>query len=85
MTCHGEGQKQCKLTAQIGPSITANCIDCHMPKQLSHAVAVYLQGADAPTPALMRTHYIKIYPDETQKILTLLKQKDAHTRSGSKK
>ena len=76
VTCHSEGHgKICGMTKQIGSAITENCIDCHMPKQLSHAVAVYLQGADAPTPALMRTHYIKIYPDETQKILNLLKQK----------
>jgi hypothetical protein len=79
MNCHSESHgKMCKMTDQIGPSIANNCIDCHMPKQLSHAVAVYLQGADAPTPALMRTHYIKIYPDETQKILTLLKKKKVY-------
>jgi len=77
INCHSDGHgKLCKMTKQIGPSITENCIDCHMPKQLSHAVAVYLQGADAPTPALMRTHYIKVYPDETQKILDLLKHKN---------
>jgi len=76
ISCHSEGhEKICKMTSQIGPSITQNCIDCHMPKQLSHAVAVYLQGADAPTPALMRTHYIKTYPSETQKILNLLRNK----------
>jgi len=76
MSCHSEGHgKLCKMTNEIGASITENCIDCHMPKQLSHAVAVYLQGADAPTPALMRTHYIKIYPGETQKMLNLLKNK----------
>jgi hypothetical protein len=79
VSCHNESHgKMCKMADQIGPSITENCIDCHMPKQLSHAVAVYLQGADAPTPALMRTHYIKIYPDETQKILALLKKKKVY-------
>ncbi len=78
INCHSEGHgKLCKMTNEIGPSITQNCIDCHMPKQLSHAVAVYLQGADAPTPALMRTHYIKIYQNETEKILTLLKNKNS--------
>jgi hypothetical protein len=80
ISCHSEGhEKICKMTGQIGPSITQNCIDCHMPRQLSHAVAVYLQGADAPTAALMRTHYIKTYPNETQKILNLLrKQNSSH-------
>jgi hypothetical protein len=44
-----------------------------MPKQMSHAVAVYLQGNDIPTSALMRTHYIKIYPDESKKFFNELK------------
>jgi hypothetical protein len=75
MNCHSEDHgKSCKMTASIGTAITQNCIDCHMPKQPSHAVAVYLQGADAPTPALMRTHYITIYPKETNKILVALKK-----------
>ena len=78
ISCHNESHgKLCTMTDKIGPSITQNCIDCHMPKQFSHAVAVYLQGADAPTPALMRTHYIKSYPNETQKILNLLKNKNS--------
>jgi hypothetical protein len=75
VTCHSEGHvKLCKMTAAIGPSITTNCIDCHMPKQPSHAVAVYLEGSDTPTPALMRTHYIKVYQEESKKILQLLKR-----------
>jgi hypothetical protein len=75
MTCHSEGHgKLCKMTTAIGPSITKNCIDCHMPKQPSHAVAVYLEGSDTPTPALMRTHYIKVYQEESKKILQLLKR-----------
>jgi len=61
------------MTAAIGPVITQNCIDCHMPKKSSHAVAVFLQGADVPTPALMRTHYITIYPEETKKVMDKLK------------
>lgn len=76
-TCHAEGhEKTCKLTATIGPAIQQNCIDCHMPKQPSHAVAVYLQGADAPTPALLRTHFIKVYPDETEKMMRLLMKRN---------
>jgi len=68
------------MTAVIGKAITQNCIDCHMPKQPSHAVAVYLEGADAPTPALMRTHYIKIYPEETEKVLKTIKRKSFSTK-----
>lgn len=69
-SCHNKAHgKECKMTETIGGAITQNCIDCHMPKQASHAVAVYLQNATSPTPALMRTHVIKIYPEETKKFL----------------
>src|SRR4030095_5340103 len=82
MNCHGDGHgKSCKMTAAIGSSIKQNCIDCHMPKQPSHAVAVYLQGADVPTPALMRTHYITIYPEETNKVLSYLKRKSSSLKN----
>ena len=78
ITCHSHGhEKICKMTSQLGPSITQNCIDCHMPKQMSHAVSVYLEGGDVPTSALMRTHYIKVYPEETQKIFDILKKKNS--------
>ena len=81
ISCHSSSHgKVCGLTARIGSSITQNCIDCHMPKQMSRAVAVYLQGNDIPTSALMRTHYIGIYPDDSKKILQQLK----HLRKGRK-
>lgn len=81
-SCHNESHgKTCPMTEKIGPSITQNCIDCHMPKQPSHAVAVYLPGDDKPTPALMRTHYIKVYTDQTKKFLDNLKnQKTNHKK-----
>jgi hypothetical protein len=70
MNCHNSGHvKICKITSRIGASIALNCIDCHMPEQPSRAIAVLLQGATSPTPALMRSHYIKIYNDETNKLL----------------
>jgi len=81
MSCHNaEHGKPCKMTSTIGASITENCVDCHMPKQLSHAVAVYLQGNDVPTSALLRTHYIKIYPDESKNFLNRLKQSNQKRR-----
>ena len=81
VSCHSASHgKVCKLTDRIGATITQNCIDCHMPKQMSRAVAVYLQGNDIPTSALMRTHYVKIYPDETKKYLDQLKQSKKHRK-----
>ena len=73
ISCHRSGHEPlCKLTRKIGSSISQNCIDCHMPVKPSRAIEVFLQGDDAPTPAKMRSHYIKIYPDETKKMLALL-------------
>ena len=76
MTCHNsEHNNSCKMAITIGPSITQNCIDCHMPEEKSMAIVVLLQGADAPTPAVMRSHYITVYPKQTDKILAELKKK----------
>jgi hypothetical protein len=75
MSCHNnQHNSSCKMTATIGPSIMQNCIDCHMPKQKSMAIVVLLQGADAPTPAQLRSHYIAIYPEETSKVMAELKK-----------
>ena len=63
---HGNG-KLCKMSASLGNLITANCIDCHMPAKASRAIAVYLPGANEPTAAYIRSHYISIYPEETKK------------------
>jgi len=80
-TCHSKGhEKSCKMTAIIGPAITQNCIACHMPKQPSQAIAVYLQGANVPTSALLRTHYIKVYPEETKKNLSLTRLQKTKNR-----
>jgi hypothetical protein len=70
---HGNGVL-CKMTGTISPAlIKTNCIDCHMPEQQSMAIAVLLQGASGPSPAKMRSHYIRIYPDETKKVLAFMK------------
>lgn len=75
IACHSGGHgKVCKMAASIGPAITQNCIDCHMPKQPSRSIAVNLHGSDIPTPVLMRTHLIKIYPEETGRVLKLLEK-----------
>ncbi len=76
MNCHNTGHKEnvvCKLVASLNNSLKKNCIDCHMPEQPSMAIAVTLQGASAPVSALMHTHYIKVYDEETKKVLAYLK------------
>ena len=75
INCHSiEHGKQCKMTTTIGSTINKNCIDCHMPKQASRSIAVLLQESKMPTAVLMRTHLIKIYPDETKKFLSRIKK-----------
>jgi hypothetical protein len=72
--CHQPGHaKLCKLTATQGKLINNDCIDCHMPKKPSHSIMLMLQGNHDPTPALMRTHLITIYPEETEKVLAFIK------------
>lgn len=78
--CHNKdaghtGTPVCKLSATEGKRIDTSCTDCHMPALRSHAIALLLQGQLAPTPAVMHTHLIRNYPDETQKVLALLKKK----------
>lgn len=75
MNCHNEQHvSSCKMTTVVGSAIMQNCIDCHMPKQPSKTIAVLLQGAKNPESAIIRTHFVKVYPDETKKILAVIKQ-----------
>lgn len=78
ISCHSDkhaGDVLCKMGATLGNQINKNCTNCHMPQQPSMAIAVMLQGSSMPTPALMHTHLIKSYPDETKKILAYFKKK----------
>jgi Cytochrome c554 and c-prime len=73
--CHTEGKSSlCGLTKTVGSIINNNCIDCHMPLQPSHSIAVFLEGAGSPTPAKLRTHWIGIYQQESETVLDTLKR-----------
>ena len=75
--CHNTDNKinvVCKLTNTIGEVIKTDCISCHMPEQPSMAIAVMLQGSEIPQPAMMHTHYIKAYSEETKKLMAYFKQ-----------
>jgi len=70
MACHNkEHGTFCKINPAEVSSITTNCIDCHMPRQPSMSIALLLPGASVPTAALIHTHLIKVYPDETKKFM----------------
>ncbi|MEP6615604.1 MAG: multiheme c-type cytochrome [Ginsengibacter sp.] len=75
ITCHNTEQHTfCKIDPARVPSMKSNCIDCHMPKQRSMSIAVLLPGDVVPTAALIRTHLIKIYPEETEKVISMMKR-----------
>jgi hypothetical protein len=79
MACHNkEHSTFCKIDPSSVSSITSNCIDCHMPKQASLSVALLLPGNIEPTAALIHTHLIKVYPEETKKFIQKKKSYKAH-------
>lgn len=54
-------------------TLTNNCIDCHMPLETSKSIAFLLKNSEVPTAALMRTHVVAIYPNETAKFIAAFK------------
>jgi len=74
--CHSAANHNvCKLAGKIGPAITSNCIDCHMPIKSSKTVVVNGTNMQGTPPFLARTHLIAIYPEETEKVLAWFKSK----------
>lgn len=70
MSCHNkEHNNFCTIKSVDEKILQGNCIDCHMPKEPSRAIAVFLPGQDKLSSSLIRTHYITKYPVETQKYL----------------
>ena len=75
MDCHNKEQHTfCKMENKVGSAISQNCIDCHMPVKSSKAIAVFLPQQSKPTAALIRSHRIAVYPDETKKWLPIIKE-----------
>ena len=71
VSCHNtEHGPVCKLTKKMGTVINNNCIDCHMPKVPSKFVTELLPGQVEPTAAVIRSHYIKVYLEETKKFIS---------------
>ena len=73
ISCHKTEEAAFKsITHNSVTAIEKNCIDCHMPSQPSRAIAVFLEGRETPVASLLRTHFIGIYPDQTEKFKTQL-------------
>jgi Cytochrome c554 and c-prime len=72
--CHSTANHNfCKMATQLGAAINNRCIDCHMPMESSHSVLINGPGKQISLPFQARTHLIAIYPDESKKIMAMLK------------
>ena len=67
MNCHTEQHKS--IEGLSNNMLINNCIDCHMPLQESTSISFLLQNKKQPVNAMMRTHYITVYKDETKKFI----------------
>jgi len=69
MSCHNtEHNSFCKFEGLTSSVLKTNCIDCHMPAK-SKTLTVNLNQSSKQTPAIIRSHFITVYPDETKKFL----------------
>jgi hypothetical protein len=59
LACHK--MDDCGMSRKIGSKIADGCVDCHMPVQQSKAIVTASNGRR--TKALVRNHWIKVYPD----------------------
>lgn len=81
MRCHTEaGNNFCTLKEVKANPLKANCINCHMPVQPSKAIVFTEQGTRKRIPAAMRTHLIKVYPQETAKLIKYIKGNNINFR-----
>jgi hypothetical protein len=73
--CHSiSNHNFCKLADSISVALLKdNCTRCHMPEQSSGVIKVKTSNFSINTPIGMVNHRIAVYPDESNKILTILK------------
>lgn len=73
MNCHKTADHTfCKLNSIPEATLAKNCIDCHMPALPSVNITLLTNGESSPTSDSIRTHLIRVYPEETRKILARL-------------
>ncbi|MBC7851510.1 MAG: hypothetical protein H7Y31_17330 [Chitinophagaceae bacterium] len=76
MSCHTVQQKNfCTFKDLPSTTLIKNCIDCHMPQKPSRAISVFVSGQQTPMSALIRSHYVAKYPDETKKFMNSFRKK----------
>jgi hypothetical protein len=68
LTCHTPAA--CRVAPKPARGIAGRCVDCHMPVQQSQMIASTYNGTTIREP--VRTHLIKVYPEQTQAVLKAL-------------
>jgi Cytochrome c554 and c-prime len=74
MGCHSPAaHNTCTMPVTPGLVLANNCIDCHMPALPSQKIFLQLSNNSKPTPDLVRTHRVAIYPASTKDYLEKIK------------
>lgn len=85
ITCHNSGHEPiCKMTPTLGKTITANCIDCHMPEKQSRMLTVKIEDEINNKASTLRSHIIAVYPKEAEKYILTKKIKRDLPLTGKK-
>lgn len=72
LSCHQDVKHNLPIAEK---NIVSNCVDCHMPAAES-SIRMKLEDQADASPNLVRTHYISIYRDATQRYIDSLKGKN---------
>jgi len=76
LNCHNQaGHNFCKMAPALGAAIKSKCLDCHMPAKPSSGIVVQTAGKGDANPYMVRSHHIAVYPEESRKILSYLKER----------
>jgi hypothetical protein len=74
-TCHSGEHKAIPQLASVPVAVVkGNCIDCHMAVEPSRSIVLFTSGMESPKAASFRSHFISVYPKETQKFVDSLKK-----------
>ena len=64
-----------KEDKKLNATVQSNCVDCHMPLKASSVITMLTKQKTSAKPDFIRTHLVKVYPDETKKVLLYLEHK----------
>lgn len=73
MNCHSQQLNSfCTIKNSSTLLLEDNCIDCHMPGKPSNSIQFTKSGTKEQQGVNMRTHLIKVYPEEAKKMMAYI-------------